>query len=355
MSKRSKFIWYGFDLRNPVTVTKLLFVSISIIIISIILINYKNIDYEMVYLDNNAYAQHDDKRSSKNIEAKVMYNINSSFLSKVSNKNFKQYIDVYIQREGLSLYRIKYWGKEYFVVYDAIFKKYNLPTTLKYVSVIESNLNPHLHSRVGAVGLWQLMPYDAKAYNLKLYPNDEREDIYKSTNCIAQIFTKLYKHWGNWLLVLAAYNGGEHRLSKAIARAHSRDYWDVDKYLPYETRYYVRKFIITTCYFDGVNNNATVLLSSKQLEKRTKILTYNNDLKTCPWYTFKLPYPKINNCNVTQKKNDNDSLYWSYFFIAPAPSVNRFGTNKKLVSIDSLNSTNLNRVQKNDLVLNMAL
>jgi membrane-bound lytic murein transglycosylase D len=121
--------------------------------------------------------------------------------------------------------------------------------------VIESSLSATSVSWAGAVGPWQIMPATAREHGLSTsYYNDERQDYIKSTNAACKILKGLYGDYGDWLLVIAAYNCGSAPVDRAIAKAHSKNFWDIQYYLPLETRNHVKKFIATHYYFDGNNN-----------------------------------------------------------------------------------------------------
>jgi len=111
---------------------------------------------------------------------------------------------------------------------------------------VESNLKPSAVSRVGAKGPWQLMPQTARELGLKVNHNlDERKNYYKSTRAAAAYLRDLYNELGDWLLVIAAYNTGTVNVYRAIHRSGSRNFWDLEKYLPAESRAHVKKFIGT--------------------------------------------------------------------------------------------------------------
>ncbi|MEL6926733.1 MAG: transglycosylase SLT domain-containing protein, partial [Bacteroidota bacterium] len=128
--------------------------------------------------------------------------------------------------------------------FEKYISEFGLPMDMKYLSVVESALNPNAVSRSRAVGLWQFMSPTAKDYNMKINRLiDERRDPHKSTKAAMEHLTRLYKRFGNWELALAAYNGGAGRVSSAIRRARSKNFWRVARYLPRETRNYVPAFI----------------------------------------------------------------------------------------------------------------
>lgn len=133
----------------------------------------------------------------------------------------------------------------YMPIFEQALETYRLPLELKYLPVIESGLNPKAVSRVGATGLWQFMLATAKNYGLEINSLlDERCDPIKSSYAAANYLSDLYRIFGDWNLVIAAYNCGPEKLTQAIHRAGgSKDYWKIYPYLPRETRGYVPAFI----------------------------------------------------------------------------------------------------------------
>lgn len=159
------------------------------------------------------------------------------------NEFVQNYIDIYTKRKdmfgkmlGLSAY--------YFPMFEKALKDYNIPAEIKYLSIIESSLNPHAVSRVGATGLWQFMFSTAKAYGLKMDNFvDERKDPIQASVAAATYFRDAYAELGDWLLAIAAYNCGKGNVTRAMAKAGSKDFWEIRPYLPLETRNYVPAFI----------------------------------------------------------------------------------------------------------------
>lgn len=158
----------------------------------------------------------------------------------------------YKDKQGKWFDNMKTWGKPYFDLYDQILQQYGIPKELKYLSVIESNLRPGTISTAGAVGPWQLMNYEARKYGLRMTENtDERMDFYKSTHAACKLINELYNTFNDWLLVIAAYNGGVGRVKQAIKKSNSTNFWDLQYYLPLETRNHVKKYISTHYIFEG--------------------------------------------------------------------------------------------------------
>ena len=164
----------------------------------------------------------------------------------------------------------------YMPIFEEALESYRLPLELKYLPVIESALNPRAVSRVGATGLWQFMISTAKHYGLKVNSLvDERRDPLKSSYAAAQYLSDLYKIFGDWNLVIAAYNCGPDKLNRAIHRSGgSRDYWQIYPYLPAETRGYVPAFIaanyIMNYYCD---HNICPMLSTLPVKTDTVMLS----------------------------------------------------------------------------------
>ena len=134
----------------------------------------------------------------------------------------------------------------YFPIFEEYLAKHNVPHHLKYLPIVESNLNPVAKSPASAVGLWQFMPSTGKMYHLQINKMlDERCDTYKASDAAASLLRTLYDMYGDWPLALAAYNCGAGRLNGAIRKAQSKDYWEVRKFLPKETQKYVPFFMAT--------------------------------------------------------------------------------------------------------------
>ena len=207
----------------------------------------------MAQADTSAFA----KIGFKSLFATDKFNPTKPYLSQLSPKAVP-FVQEYIRKQGKELEKMKQWGRPYFDVYDNILSKYGVPVELKYLSVIESHLQNRLVSWAGAVGPWQLMDYEAKRYGLQVKPVDERTDYFKSTEAAAKLLKGLYDEFGDWLLVVAAYNGGAGRVKQAIRLSGSRNFWDLQYYLKEETRTHVKKFIGTHYIFEGGGGETTM-------------------------------------------------------------------------------------------------
>jgi membrane-bound lytic murein transglycosylase D len=163
------------------------------------------------------------------------------------------------------LTKVKERSEKHFPMMDSVFNKYNLPVELKYLAVIESELKPSATSNVGAKGPWQFMPETAKLLGLKVTAHyDERVNYRKSTKAAAIYLKDLHREFGDWLLVLAAYNSGPGPVYAAIKKSGSRNFWKLQNYLPAESRDHVKKFIATHYYFEGQGGITTLTKAEMQ-------------------------------------------------------------------------------------------
>jgi len=175
------------------------------------------------------------------------------------NPRALSFVQDYMEKNSEDLENMRGWGKPYFNVMDAILVSHNLPKELKYLAVIESRLHTSAVSWAGAVGPWQLMPATARVLGLKVTrKTDERTNYIKSTHAAARYLNDLYDQFGDWLLVIAAYNGGAGNVLKAIRKSGSRNFWDLQYYLPAESRNHVKKFIGTHYIFEGQGGLCTL-------------------------------------------------------------------------------------------------
>jgi len=187
------------------------------------------------------------------------------------NKKGALFVKKYIRNSRECLVRIKKRSVVPFTIIDSVLHKYHLPLELKYLAVIESELKSSALSHVGARGPWQLMPETAQVLGLKTsHQNDERTNYYKSTIAAAKYLRDLYAEFNDWLLVLAAYNGGSKPVYNAIQKSGSKNFWILQNYLPAESREHVKKFIATHYYFEG-RGSETTLTRTENIEYRKMV------------------------------------------------------------------------------------
>lgn len=163
----------------------------------------------------------------------------------VYNDQVRKFIELYVVRRRDLVQRMLSLKEYYFPIFESVLEEHGMPQELKYMSVIESALNPNALSRVGASGLWQFMLYTGKRYGLEVTSYvDERRDPVKASEAAAVFLQDLYDMYGDWHLAIAAYNCGPGNVNRAIARSGGqKDFWKIYYNLPRETRGYVPAFI----------------------------------------------------------------------------------------------------------------
>lgn len=160
------------------------------------------------------------------------------------NSQVEEMIEFYVEKNKKLSATLLGRAEMYFPYIEPVLLNENLPLELKYLPVLETGLLPYAQSGAGAAGLWQFMEGTGSSYGLNITNAvDERRDPEKSTMAAAQYLKKLYSIYKDWTLVLAAYNCGDGTLNKALKKAESNSYWDVQKYLPKQTQEFVPKFI----------------------------------------------------------------------------------------------------------------
>jgi membrane-bound lytic murein transglycosylase D len=178
-----------------------------------------------------------DEKSPFNIEYNIgLENVIKSFL-KNRRKSFERLLGV---------------SQFYFPLFEEELAKNNIPLEIKYLAVVESALNPRAVSRVGATGLWQFMYQTGKQYGLNIDSYvDERSEPLKASQAASDYMNNMYKIFGDWDLVLAAYNSGPGNVAKAIRRSGGQqNYWNIRKNLPKETQGYLPAFLATMYIFE---------------------------------------------------------------------------------------------------------
>ena len=196
------------------------------------------------------------------------------------NSHAVKFVKDYTTANADDLERIGERGKRYFPLMDSVFSHYHLPIELKYLAVIESELKATAVSRVGAAGPWQLMTTTARDLSLRINSHyDERVNYTKSTVAAAKYLRDLYDQFGDWLLVIAAYNSGPVKVMSAIKKSGSHNFWVLQNYLPAETRGHVKRFIATHYYFEG-SGSVTTLTKVEALNYKNAVSRFIEGQKT---------------------------------------------------------------------------
>ena len=174
------------------------------------------------------------------------------------NNGIAPFVKKYNKQNGIFLDKAKSKTESHFVMMDSVLRLNEVPAELKYLAFIESGMKKNPVSRTGAIGPWALMPKAAKQYGLKTGRNDERLNYSKSTIAAAALLKDFYTEYGDWLLVVAAYNCGPGTMERAIKKSGSHDYWQLQNFLPAETRSHVKKFIAVHYHFEGHGSLVTM-------------------------------------------------------------------------------------------------
>lgn len=177
--------------------------------------------------------------------------------------SIRTYVDKYLEENAAMLERLKERKSGTFLTLQKILVKRGIPAGLTYLAIVESELNSRATSRVGAAGIWQLMPATARSLGLQVNgKTDQRRHTHQSSVAAADYLKTLYKQFDDWLLVVAAYNCGAGNVYKAIKRSGSREFWKMQRYLPAETRNHVKHFIATHFYYE--ENGSVVTLTKNE-------------------------------------------------------------------------------------------
>ncbi len=186
------------------------------------------------YIPDASYAEIADRMGCLNTEIPLTF-----------NKTVKSFIDYFSVRNRDYTRGILEKKDYYFSIIEPYLEEHRIPNDLKYLAIVESGLVPRAQSRASAVGLWQFMPSTGRSYGLSnSWYIDERMDPHQSTDAACRYLKSLYNTFGRWDLAIAAYNCGPGNVRKAIRRSgYKKDFWQIYRYLPRETRSYIPQFI----------------------------------------------------------------------------------------------------------------
>ena len=257
------------------------------------------------------------------------------------NSHVKGFIDMYaVKKRGLTQ-RVMGLSNLYFPIFEEALDREGLPLEFKYLSIVESALNPIAVSRVGATGIWQFMYNTGLQYNLKVNSyTDERRDPIKSTQAACQYFKDMYKIYGDWLLVIAAYNCGAGNVNKAIKRSGGKtNFWDIMNYLPNETKNYVPAFIAITYVMEHAreHNLYPVSPAYSYFEVDTVIVNQPINFKTLA-ATLDLPLDVISYLNPIYKRGLIPDVGGNYVLRLPTNKMAIYMLSQESIYAESLPS-----------------
>ncbi|MEL6843991.1 MAG: transglycosylase SLT domain-containing protein, partial [Bacteroidota bacterium] len=207
--------------------------------------------YDTLLYNTGKFRPDEIPRYSQSQVQKQLYDL-PTVIPMDYNIYVQRYIDVYAIRRREQVSRMMGLGRVYFPIFEEELDRMGMPIELKYLSVVESALDPHARSYVGATGLWQFMLSTGRLYGLKVDSYvDERKDPIKATKAAMRYLSEAHKEFGDWLLAIASYNCGPGNVRKAIARSGGKKtFWEIREWLPRETRGYVPAFIAATYVFE---------------------------------------------------------------------------------------------------------
>lgn len=239
-----------------------------------------NLYYSKTYLqpDNDCNYRDENKTYPKETYIERLSRL-PNVMEMPYNNIVQQFIDRYTGRLRHSVSYMLGASNFYTPIFEEALESYGLPLELKYLPVIESALNPMATSHAGAAGLWQFMVATGKQYGLEVNSLvDERRDPVKSSFAAARYLKDLYNIFGDWSLVIAAYNCGPENINKAIHRAGGEaDYWKIYSYLPRETRGYVPAFIAAN-YVMNYYCEHNICPMRTQIPAKTDTIVVNKDV-----------------------------------------------------------------------------
>lgn len=287
------------------------------------LLNFRKWDKDEVpTFDNAHYAD-----AFKQMDAESPFNF-------VYNEPVKAYIDAYLVKNRKKVARMLGLAELYYPMFEEMLDRYDLPLELKHLAIVESALNPNARSRSGALGLWQFMYRTGKIYNLNSTSYlDDRKDPYLATQAACEYFRFLYDMFGDWQLVLAAYNGGPGNLLKAIRRAGGkRDYWEVRPFLRRETQGYVPAFFAVNYAMNHAseNNIYPVKPTFFSYELDTVVVKRYTNLRTLA-SVLQIPVEQVQFLNPRFRKNIIPQTKDGLPLILPVEKVGIFLTNQESI------------------------
>ncbi|MBC8266177.1 MAG: LysM peptidoglycan-binding domain-containing protein [Flavobacteriales bacterium] len=239
-----------------------------------------NLPKDSTKLKQNNIEINNEKTEKEIIKERLKLLNEKSPIDLVCNTAVENSINSYLGRNKKLVSRMLGLSPKYFPMFEACLDKYDIPLEFKYLAIVESALNPRARSRSGAKGLWQFMYTTGKQYNLNVTSYlDERQDPLKSTQAACQYFAKLYEMFGDWNLVLAAYNGGPGYLKRTMAKTGIYDYWELRPYLRRETRGYVPAFIAVNYVMNYCHEYGIEIQQPKNTIGKTDTITLNMQIE----------------------------------------------------------------------------
>jgi len=243
-------------------------------------------------------------------------------------------------------------GAKYLPMIQNVFRAEGLPLDLAFIPIIESGFKTNALSRASAKGPWQFMIPTAKDHGLKTdWFIDERSDFEKSTVAAAKYLKMLAKMFDNdWHLVLAAYNGGQGRVQRAMNRAGTEDFWaltETQKFLPKETREYVPLILAAMVVGRNPTQYGFELATTEALSYEKVPVPKPIDLRRVAEWTG-TSLDEIQALNPELRRGITPIRYDDYEIKVPAGTGEQFRTRLASASAEEMNTLKWHGVKKGE-------
>ncbi len=191
-----------------------------------------------------------------------------------------------------------------------------LPEELSWLPLIESGYKVRALSRARALGMWQFIASTGYKYGLKRDRwTDERMDPAKSTKAAIAYLTELHQIFGDWTTALAAYNCGEGRVLNRIRSQRINyldNFWDLYERLPWETAFYVPKFLAVLHIVNNPEKHGFTLPPVEEpVETETVTIDKQVHLKTMAKY-LGISYEILKDLNPELRRNSTPNKPYDF-------------------------------------------
>lgn len=302
-------------------------------------INMSYEDFVNDFIDIDITADYNPSEALPDSVYQARLNMLATAIQLPYNPIVKQYIMRYTIKYRSLMSRLLGLAQYYMPIFEKELDLNGLPEELKIMPVIESVLNPRIASPVGAAGLWQFMLPVGKYYGLEYNSFvDERYDPVKSTQAACRLIKDYYKIYGDWTLVIAAYNCGPGNVNKAIKRVpNAKTYWDIYEYLPRETRGHIPSFIgMTYAYtfhkahdIEPQSPPHPIVTDTIQIKKMMHLEQVSS--------TLDIPIDLLRDLNPQYKMDIIPAKEKTYNLVLPVVDISRFVENEdSIYAKDSL-------------------
>ena len=223
-------------------------------------------------------------------------------------------------------------ANKYFPQIEPILKRMGVPDDLKYLMVIESNLDPQAQSGAGAAGLWQFTQSTGREYGLEVNSNiDERYNTVKATEAACRFLLKAYGKYQNWMTVAASYNGGQQGMDRRIEAQHQTnalDMWLVDETSRYMFRLLAVKMMFENPSLFGFKFKAEDLYPYIPAKEQIKITDPVDDLVAFA-EKYKISYADLKRANLWLRETKlNNKSHRTYYIDIPDVKAEHYNPSK---------------------------